>query len=168
MSGTIHEMLQDRMPEVARGSADWDPSETAHLAGCAECRAEWDLIRAAVGVGEGVEREFDVPASVRAVSERLRRHRPLHRRPAVRTLVGLAAAAAIAIVFLRPVVPTPTAPAATAARFLPELDSLNVEELTLLAEAIEPPLAETPLGDDPALTDLDSTQLTRVLRSLEG
>ena len=168
MSGTIHEMLQDRMPEVARGTTDWDPSETAHLAGCAECGAEWALIRAAAKVGAGIERDFDVARAAHAVTERLRHHRPLHRRPAVRTLIGLAAAAAIAFVFLRPVVPTPTAPAATEARLLPELDSLNVEELTLLADAIEPPLAETPLGADPALTDLDSTQLTRVLRSLEG
>ena len=32
MSGTIHEMLRDRMPEVARGSAAWDRSDTEHLA----------------------------------------------------------------------------------------------------------------------------------------
>ena len=168
MSGTIHEMLQDRMPEVARGTADWDPSESVHLAGCAVCRAEWELIRAAAGVGERVERDFDAVGSARAVAARHRRARPLHRRPAVRTLAGLAAAAAIAFVLFRPGIPTPVAPAAVEARMLPELDSLNVEELTLLADAIEPPQAETPLGADPALTDLDSTQLTRVLRSLEG
>ncbi len=168
MSGTIHEQLQDRMPEVARGSATWDAAEQAHLEACTDCRAEWELIRAAVGVGERVEREFDAVGAARAVTERLRQPRALHRRPAVRTLVVLAAAAAIAFVFFRPVVPMPSTPAAAEARLLPELDSLNVAELTLLADAIEPPLAETPLGADPALTDLDTTQLTRVLRSLEG
>ena len=29
--------LQERMPEVAAGTAEWTPSEMAHLAGCDEC-----------------------------------------------------------------------------------------------------------------------------------
>lgn len=170
MSGTIHEQLSERMPEVARGSAAWDPAESAHLAGCAECRAEWEVVRVAAGVGERVERAFDSAGASRAVVRRLAARRPLIRRPVVRTFIGLAAAAAIvfAVYHRAPSAPTAAAPAVAAASLLPELDSLDVEELTLLADAVEPPLIETPLGDDPALTDLDSTQLARVLRSLEG
>jgi len=170
MSGTIHEQLSDRMPEVARGSAAWDAAESAHLAACAECRAEWEVIRAAVGVGAGVEREFDAAGAARGVVARLRRERPFYHRPLVRTMVGLAAAAAVVLFLYHPAPsPTPaTVPVPAAASLLPELDSLSVEELTLLADAVEPPLSETPLGDDPSLTDLDTTQLTRVLRSLEG
>ena len=169
MSGTIHEMLQDRMPAVARGSTTWGAADQAHLASCAECRAEWNVIRAAVGVGVGIEREFAAAAAAQVVTARLRRERPLSRRPLLRSLVGLAAAAAIAFVFFRPTAaPVPATPAAAEARMIPELDSLNIDELTLLADAVARPLSETPLGEDPALTDLDSTQLTRVLRSLEG
>ena len=172
MSGTIHEQLSDRMPEVARGSASWDPVESAHLEECAECRAEWELVRAAAKVGGPVERQFDAALASRAVVQRLRRERPLYRRPLVRTSVGLAAAAAIVFAVYHPVPRTPPAPVpvpeVATAPLLPELDSLSVEELTLLADAVEPPLSETPLGDDPSLTDLDTTQLARVLRSLEG
>ncbi|MBW8773357.1 MAG: hypothetical protein JF590_08730 [Gemmatimonadetes bacterium] len=170
MSATIHERLSDRMPEVARGDSSWDGADAEHLAGCAECRAEWEVVRAAAGLGAEVERRFDGAGTSRAVMRRLRREHPLHRRPLVRAAVGLAAAAALALVVTRgaPERSPAPAPAVAAAPLLPELDSLNVEELALLADAVEPPLTESPLGDEPSLTELDTTQLTRILRSLEG
>ena len=169
MNGTIHELLQDRMPEVARGSAAWEAGDLAHLAACAECGAEWDLVRAAATVGVRVEREFDAATAAEVVTARLRQERPIHRRPAVRTLVGLAAAAAILFLYLGPRAETPATPApVTVGRLFPELDSLDTEELTVVADGLESPLAETPLGVPHSLDDLDSTQLTRVLRALEG
>jgi hypothetical protein len=88
----------------------------------------------------------------------------------VRTVVGIAAAAAVALLLYRPAAPAPVsfAPISADARLLPELDSLNVDELTLIADGLETPLAETPLGSPTSLDDLDTTQLTRVLRALEG
>jgi hypothetical protein len=170
MSDATHELLQDRMPEVARGSTTWDAADLAHLASCRECAAEWELVRVAAGVGVRVEREFDSATTAGVVIARLRQERPIHRRPWVRTLVGLTAAAAIALVLYRPTAPVlvPVVPIPADARLLPELDSLNVDELTLIADGLETPLAETPLGAPSALDDLDSTQLTRVLRALEG
>jgi hypothetical protein len=170
MSEAIHERLQDRMPEVARGSATWDAADLAHLASCAECGAAWLLISAATGVGANVEHDFDATAAAQVVTARLRQARPIHRRAWVRTLVGVAAAASIALILDRPAapVPVPVAPIPADARLLPELDSLNVDELTLIADGLETPLAETPLGSPTSLDDLDTTQLTRVLRALEG
>jgi hypothetical protein len=170
MSDAIHEVIQDRMPEVARGSARWDAADRDHLAACAECGAEWDLVRAAAGVGMRVEREFDATAAARVVTARLLRIRPVHRRPVVRTLVGLAAAAAIVLVLYRPAAPAPLpAPVPVVeGRLFPALDSLNTEELTVIADGLGTPLAETPLGTPRSLDDLDSTQLARVLRALEG
>jgi len=168
MSGTIHEQLQDRMPEVVRGTAEWDPSETAHLAACAECRAEWELIRTAAKVGAGIEREFNVARAARAVTERLRHPRPVYHRPAIRTLVGVAAAAVIAFAYLGPAAPRPAPTPVVEGRLFPELDSLGVEELTVIADGLDTPLSETPLGVPQGIEELDSTQLTRVLRALEG
>ena len=169
MSGTIHEMLQDRMPEVARGSATWDAADLAHLASCADCGAEWELVRTAIGVGAHIEREFDAVATAQVVTGRLRSHRSIHRRPAVRVLAGLAAAAAIAFVHLGPgPEQVQTAVPVAEGRLFPELDSLSTEELTVIEDGLDTPLAETPLGDPQTFEDLDSTQLTRVLRALEG
>ena len=169
MNGAIHELLQERMPEVARGSAAWEAVDLAHVAACAECGAEWDLVRAAATVGVRVEREFDAATAAEVVTARLRRERPIHRRPAVRTLVGLAAAAAILFLYLGPRAETPATPAPVAVgRLFPELDSLSTEELTRIADGLETPLSETPIGAPQDLDDLDSAQLTRVLHSLEG
>ena len=43
------ERLSDRMPDVALLRAAWSAEEAAHLASCADCRAEWDLVLAALG-----------------------------------------------------------------------------------------------------------------------
>ena len=161
------EMLRDRMPDVARGTARWSAAEATHLTACADCRAEWVLVRAALPLGARVEAEFDAAGAARAVSARLRRAATI-RWPAPRYLVGLAAAAALALVVVRPVQSPAAGPAAAETRFLPELDSLTLDELTRVAEGLETPLTETELIEGQPLFELDATQLERVLRSMEG
>ena len=82
--------------------------------------------------------------------------------------MGLFAAAALVLVVSRPGLQPPMATGNEEARFLPELDSLTVDELTVIAEGLEAPLTETTIIEGQPLFELDSTQLERVLRSLEG
>lgn len=167
MNDSMHDQLRDRMPEVARGTTTWTADEAAHLAECEECRAELALVTSALRVGARVEATFDASTVARNVATRLKQE-PVVARMRYRPLVLLATAAALALVFARPgATPTPLPPTGEV-RFLPELDSLTVEELTLVAEAIDAPLTETPLIEGQSVTDLDTTQLQRVLRSLEG
>lgn len=167
MNSIDHETLRDRMPDVAAGRVEWSTAETAHLAGCPECAAEWRLIRSARRLGVEVEQTFDGPAAARGVTARLRteRWRPW---PGRLSLVGLAAAAALALMVLPPARSVDPSVIPTAVRVIPELDSLSMDELTLVAEAFETPLIETGIVDGQPLYELDSTQLERVLRSLEG
>ena len=170
MTETIHDLLLDRMPAVARGTDRWTAEDRAHLAGCAECGGTWRLITGAGGLGAEVERSFDAVAAGRAISARLRAARARGR--AWRwTGLGLAAAAAVALYVAGP----PTAPSvpsgpmsAAVPRFLPELDSLSTDELTAVAEGLDLPASQLELIEGQPLFDLDTTQLERVLRSLEG
>ena len=43
--------LSDRMPDVAHGTSRWTETEEHHLAACADCRAEWELVTAASRLG---------------------------------------------------------------------------------------------------------------------
>lgn len=167
MTGTMHEQLSDRMPEVARGSATWTAAEAEHLAGCADCQAEWRLVAGALRLGDEVERSFDAGSVANVVAARLKSE-PVAARRRFRPLLLLATAAALAILFARPATPPVAGPDATEIRFLPELDSLSVEELALVADGFDAPLTETRLIDGQPAPDLDTTQLQRVLRSLEG
>jgi hypothetical protein len=85
-----------------------------------------------------------------------------------RPLILLATAAVLALVYARPGTPPSAVPLAADGRIIAELDSLSGEELMLLAEGLDVPLSEAPVGEQGSLTDLDSTQLTRLLRAMEG
>lgn len=167
MNDTMHDQLRDRMPEVARAAATWTAEEAGHLAGCADCLAEWALVQGTRRLGAGIEAGWDGAATARAVSARLRSE-PTLARTRFRPFLLLATAAALALLFARPTPPPVAGPATAEVRFLPELDSLSVEELTLVAEAFDGPLTETTLIEGQPAVDLDTTQLERVLRSLEG
>lgn len=170
MTDILHETLLERMPDVARGAESWSADESAHLAACAECRAAWMVVSRGARVGAAVERGFDASGAARAVTARLRASSTRAR--AWRwTGLGIAAAAAItlAVVGPRTAPPAPVVPPAVAgARFLPELDSLSTEELTAVAEGLDLPASRLDIIEGQPLFDLDSTQLERVLRSLEG
>ncbi len=92
---------------------------------------------------------------------------PLFRRPAVRWLAGLAAAAAIALAVRFTVLSPASEPGSVSV--LNELDDLGTAELEDLLESI--PItagAISPFPEHDSRNDLDSTNLVRLLRSLEG
>lgn len=173
MTESIHETLQDRMPEVAAGRAAWTTADAAHLAGCGECRAAWEVVRVAARVGRQVERTFDATGAAAIVHARLRA-RGASRFTLRRVALGITAIAAVIALTVLTRSPAP-APAAVAGRslpagvrFLPELDSLSADELTTVAEELDQPAADLESADGQHFFELDSTQLERVLRSLEG
>lgn len=164
---TCHD-LSDRMPSVARGESAWSPAEASHLDACADCRAEWAVVRMGVGVAADVGVDPDRLAA--AVVERLRRE-PVRRRPSRRVwLVGLAAAAAIAFLVWPRGAPVPASvvPADEPyAVHLPGLDGLGEEGLHEMLESLDPRWTDTPTIDAPSLEDLDPQELEQVQRSWE-
>jgi hypothetical protein len=48
---TICAELSERMPAVGLGREVWTDVERAHLADCADCRAEWEVVRAGAALG---------------------------------------------------------------------------------------------------------------------
>ncbi len=88
--------LSDRMPDVAHGRSDWSEAEAAHLAGCAECRAEWQLVTTASRLGDGLPSPAEPSVALTLVLHRLVRERDLTcRRMRLWSAAGLAAAAAV-------------------------------------------------------------------------
>lgn len=176
----ICEALSDRMPSIAKGLAEWDAEEAAHLATCGDCQAEWALIaplaRAAAGrvgptidldkVATQVTARLEGRAKVLAFPTRSRWMRPL---------AGLAAAAAmiLSFTFLRPDVPAgdqalgvPTrAPTA-----IPELDALLEADLEIVLASLTPEEADEGVlsgGGIPRLGDLTDDELEMLLEPTE-
>jgi hypothetical protein len=166
------EAVSDKMALVAHGQAEWTGEEAAHRAGCPACEREWQLVQAARRLGAGAAERVDpvrVSAAVLAELGRARR-----RRLWGGGLAGLAAAAALAVVFVSGRAPASgTAPGSgtgIAALYLPlaELEPLSETQLEAVLDGLEAPLAEGGAVAPPSLGDLDDVQLERVLRSLEG
>jgi anti-sigma factor RsiW len=170
---TICEQLSERMPAVARGTAQWTTEERAHLDGCDECQAEWALLTAARGLGLDVAEALDTHHVTERVLGRLRAEGAWARRRQVGwAMGGLAAAAALvlAVAIGRGRRPETAPPSVVAAEIpLPELDSLQTPELQSLLDALDNPTSGTAQGVDAGeLDDLDSHELQRVLDGLEG
>ena len=87
--------LSDRMPDVAHGTSRWTEMEEHHLAACADCRAEWELVTAASRLGSALPSPADPALLARLLLERLARERQRTRlRARLWTAAGLAAVAA--------------------------------------------------------------------------
>jgi hypothetical protein len=165
--------LSDRMPEVVHGGSRWTHDEAAHLAACAECRAELALVQASVAVGRRAPRLGDPADLAAAVERRLAGARM--RRDGNRRIAGLAAAAALLLAVwtrwpTRPV-PTSSLPAGPGAETLvplPELELLDPAELDSLLQRMEMPAAGGSTLDAPSLGDLEDTELEQVLATWEG
>ena len=102
------ERLSDRIPDVARGKAQWTAEEAAHLASCSDCAAEWDLVTVTLRLGAmvpGTDPEATTAAVLQRVSED-RRSRGRRRFWGI----GLAAAAALTAVVWTGMRPDRTAP----------------------------------------------------------
>ena len=171
---TMCEQLSERMAAVAHGAAAWTAEEQAHLAGCADCRAEWDLVAAASRLGLDVAAGLDAHHVAERVLGRLRAERGRRGRRIGWTVGGLAAAAAVLIAVWpgRPGgrVTAPVAAPLTAAAFpLPELDSLAAPELQAVLDSLDGSLGSTVQGVDTGdLDDLDAHELQHVLDGMEG
>jgi len=160
--------LSDRMPAVARGTAEWSTGEAEHLRACADCRAEWAVVSAGVTVGQDVA--LDAEALAGRVLHRLRTEPAVTSHVRTRWLAGVAAVAAAVALILVPAGP-PGAPTATSLApysvDIPGLDALGAEGLADVLESLDMPWTETSTTDAPTLDDLDSQELERVGRSWE-
>lgn len=171
------ERLSDRMPVVALGRAEWTAGEIGHLNECETCQREWEVVKVASGLGEGVGLSLDPAAIATAVVHRLERERhDIGYRRRAWSFAGLAAAAAlIAAIWTgsfesRPL-SAPPAGTEVAGRLsipLPELESLEPAELDSVLKALNEPVVNDAGSEDPALGDLNSDELERVLDSWEG
>lgn len=166
------QVLSDRMPLVALGQATWSDEQRRHLAQCADCSAEWRVVEQASRA---------VSTSPPGLDPELIGARVLHRLstepvPSQRSPrwwlagAGIAAAAALALVVLKPGGPgVATAPLQSALELpMAELDSLDNDQLRLVLESIDEPLETPTMNEAPSMLDLDDQQLERVLGTLEG
>ena len=164
--------LTDRMPDVRHGRDAWTESDQAHLAACVDCRTEWrvvSMVRTPNAVGS-----LDPESVAAGVLSRLRHSPaviPIARRPRWRgALIGLAAAASIAVAFLvwpdRSQDPVAWVPSREAT-MLPELDALLDAELEVLLAHLAPP-QDQPIGVPPRLGDLTDEELEHLLEEVEG
>ena len=170
--------LSDRVPEVALGRSSWTAEEEIHLRDCADCRAEWVLVRAAAAMGARAPMLSEPVAMAEAIERRLAQDRAERRRRSrAWSVAGLAAAAAVALAVWtgrpeRPTVATgevvPAAAAAPALVPLPELESLDPAELDSLLRTMDAPLAGSSTLDAPTLGELENSELEQVLASWEG
>jgi hypothetical protein len=164
---SVCERLSDRMPEVALGRVGWSAEEARHLDGCADCRAEWDLIRLAGRVGTAAPRMAAHPALAAGVLQRLREAPvPSASGRARRWAVGLAAAAGVALAVWVGASREPAAPAGGAA-VAQVSDTLEAVEVDSLLEG-DAPIAGWSMLESPGLGDLDEGELERVLSTWEG
>jgi hypothetical protein len=183
------------MPGVALGWSKWTDEEVRHLAGCADCRAEWAVVGAAQKLGAFLPAPADPAVTAARVMGRLAGERARTRsRARVWMAGGLAAAAVLGfavwtrggskttVTGLPPLTPpvavqpgpmdTPTVAAQPVPRAkvelpLPELDSLPAEALDSLLRALDEPLARAD-ADTPPLGDAGDQELARALAGLEG
>jgi hypothetical protein len=172
----MNEHLTDRMPEVANQRARWSSTEERHLAACADCRREWQVVTAIATAEPAVNVDRVVTGVLAGLRETPRvlplrdtaRVLPLSRR--WRPMALAAAAAAVLAVGLwgtrsdEAAVPA----VAEAPTLFPELDALLESELEVVLASIEPTPEYTPIGDVPRLGDLTDDELEQLLDDVEG
>jgi hypothetical protein len=170
------ERLSERMPEVAMLRSQWTAEEAAHLARCAECAAEWELVQAARALGESAPTIADPSATATAVLQRLAEERADRR--LTRRAWAFAGAAAAAAAILVAVMTTrdagPTGGTLAGGEFealvpLPELEGLETAQLDTLLQSIDRPLAGASTLDASTLGEDDEDgELERVFAAWEG
>jgi len=169
------ERLSDRMPDVALHRAQWTAEEAGHLAGCAECLAEWELVLAARALDESAPTISDpsgLPESLRRRLAEDRAGRTRARR--AWSFVGAAAAAAAilaAVVTGRDAGPTagPRSVAAAEALVpLPELEGLETGQLDTLLRSLDLPVAGSSTLDASTLGEYEDGELEQVFATWEG
>jgi hypothetical protein len=167
--------LSDRMPEVALGRARWTPEEERHLAGCADCLAEWTIVAAASRLGAALP-AVDPERVAQNALERIRREREVAkvRTRRVAALASLAAAAVVALAVWAnrggpasqpggSSLPAPAPIAATPSRPVPNQPTPQNPESTLARG----PAAATIDLPIPDLDSLPAEALDSILRALD-
>jgi len=169
--------LSDRMIEVLHRGKPWTDRESAHLAACPDCAAEWLVVSRAAKLGAAVPTVDSVALATTLRSRLADATRPAEARVLrpprfVGWGIGLAAAAAVILAVARgrhpdrqPPAAVATATTAAVAPLLTELDDLSAPELEVVWKDWQPDPAATV---DPGLGDLTPDELERVLRSWEG
>ncbi|MGH7628540.1 MAG: hypothetical protein ACREOF_03985 [Gemmatimonadales bacterium] len=167
------ERLSDRMPAVAGGEA-WAADERAHLDGCADCSAEWALVRSARALGANLSDQLNEHHVTERVLGRLRAERVAgrgRRRGLVFAAVAAAAALALTVWTWDPGQSggRRALDVAAADLSIPELDSLRAPELEMLLRTMDRPADEPAIDLVPVWPgDLESGELDGVLEALEG
>ena len=169
------ERLSDRMPDVVLHRSEWTPEEAAHLAGCAECLAEWELVLAARALGEGAPTAPDSSAVSAALLRSLAEDRAGRARARRAWWFAGAAAAAAAIlvaVMTGRDAATVAAPQVVAEAEvlvpLPELEGLETAQLDTLLQSIDRPVAGTSTLDASTLGEHEDGELEQVFAAWEG
>ncbi len=169
------DVMQDRMPAVARGTSEWSDAEAAHLASCAECTSEWRVIQIGASLRSRVAVDEDRVANT--VLTRLRSEPAavvsVRRIPWRGGAIGLlAAAASLLLVFGAPRLNGPGAGGASDTAFLaiaPDLTGLDDQQLETVLKGIEPgPTEVVAPNDGMHLEDLTDAQLEKLLHSMGG
>ncbi|NNG15395.1 MAG: hypothetical protein HKM89_02860 [Gemmatimonadales bacterium] len=167
--------LSERISEVARGQETWTVDEEKHLAGCADCRAEWELAHTARLLAQRADALVEPRVLAEAVTRRLRDATPARRIGRRLRWVGVAVAAAAAMLLVVQTVsapntdPIPTVSSDPAeALHLPGLDSLSVDELEIVLASIDQPIEAFSTFDSSEWNALDDHELERLLREWEG
>jgi hypothetical protein len=181
----MNEHLTDRMPEVANRRARWSSAEERHLAACADCRREWQVVTAIATAEPAVDVDRVVTGVLAGLRETPRvlplrdapRVLPLRDAPRVLPLrrrwrpmaLAAAAAAVLAVGLWGTRSDDAAVPAvAEAATWFPELDALLESELEVVLASLEPTPEYMPIGDVPRLGDLTDDELEQLLDDVEG
>jgi hypothetical protein len=167
------ERLSERMPEVAMRRASWTAEEATHLAGCTDCREEWELILAARRI-ESRAPGVDADAIAAAVQRRLATERAVGRRSRWVWAAGSAAAAA-AVALAVTSGGEPRREAATTVAIeadplvpLPELDGLETAQLDTLLQAMDASPAGSSSAEPTTLGDQVDVELDQIFATWEG
>ena len=158
--------LSDRMPAVAQGVTRWSASDESHLARCADCTAEWTLVRRTSASGRKVAQALDANRVAERVVAALREPAPTPALTRVlRWAVPVALAASLMLVLLRPGAPEPPqGESGITLSLLPEAETLSEAELESVIGLL-PVLDSADPGHTDSLTD---EELDLMLQDFEG
>lgn len=172
------ERLSDRMPDVALHRAEWTSEEAAHLAGCTECLAEWELVLAARALDEDAPTVSDMSTLPAALQRRLAEDRAGRARARrAWSFAGAAAGAAAAAILAAVVTGRDAGPTTGGARTvteaealvpLPELEGLETAQLDTLLHSLDRPYTGTSTLDASTLGEHEDGELEQVFASWEG
>jgi hypothetical protein len=168
--------LSDRIPDVVAGTAAWTRADEDHLATCADCAGELELVRSTAALGDAFVSRTEPALAASGITRRLADARRAERRDRRAAWVAVAAAAAVVLVISSagrgpaarvegpPVAAAADPAAAGESALVPELDSLDAGELSAVLDAFDAPHAEADPPPPRSLGDLTDQELERVLR----